>query len=1056
MLHKGIYEEIINKALQEELTALDPTLTGLVKGKLDEEDANKFLSAYIASITRKALKHVRENEKNKNEALLKQIKACNQLINVLSEVLSDEEFKLLQIDHAGEVLEEVYSKINNPRSLHKKQRTNRPVTSIAESSLFTGAVAEPSMLNELKQEILSCNEIDFLVSFVKWSGIRIIMDELKTFTENGGKLRIITTSYMEATDYKAIIELGKLENTEIKISYDIKSTRLHAKAYMFKRDTGFTTAYIGSSNLSNPALTSGLEWNLKVTEKDSFDIINKFEATFESYWNDSEFKTFREYNEADHQLLKESLTRKTQYGNEDFHFNLEIRPYPYQKEMLENLTVERDVFGRNKNLLVAATGVGKTVISAFDYKRYLQNRNGKAKLLFVAHREEILKQSQDTFRAILKDTNFGDMFVGSHTPTSFDHLFVSIQSFNSKQLDEKLTKDFYDFIIVDEFHHAAAKSYQKLLNHFDPSVLLGLTATPERMDGQDVTKYFDGQIASEMRLTEAINRKLLSPFQYFCVSDTVDLSTLQWSRKGYNASELENVYTHNTRRSQQIVHSLCKYVTDIDEVKGLGFCVGVEHAEYMASYFNQRKITSIALHGGSDKSTREKAQTQLRNGELKFIFVADLYNEGVDIPEVNTILFLRPTESLTVFLQQLGRGLRLQDDKECLTVLDFIGQAHKNYSFEEKFRALVGKTKHSIKHYVEDGFSNLPKGSFIQLEKQAKEYVLRNIKATANTKPNLINRMRYFEQDTNLDLTFSNFLNHYHLSVYDFYGKNKNRTFQRMLVEAGLQQDFRFELEDLVTKGLPKLFHINSKKLLEHFIHIVVYKGFLEKDDSEEKRLMTNIFYYSFFKDEPQKEGYTSIKSAIQTILQSEQMCQEIHDLLKHNYNTLKTMEIAHDFNFITPLTVHSVYSRDQLLAALEYYNEERRPEFREGVKHFKDKNTDIFLITLNKSEKDFSPSTLYEDYAINEKLFHWQSQSRLTITSPTAQRYIHHKENNHQIALFVREYKQEFGYTAPYTFLGTCEYVSHSGEKPISFVWRLKDELPPALVPKANKSIVK
>src|SRR5699024_10169629 len=206
-------------------------------------------------------------------------------------------------------------------------------------------------------------------------------------------------------------------------------TRLHAKAYMFKRDTGYTTAYIGSSNLSNPALTSGLEWNLKVTEKDSFDIINKFEATFESYWNDSEFKTFREYNEADHQLLKESLTRKTQYGNEDFHFNLEIRPYPYQKEMLENLTVERAVFGKN--------------------------RNGKAKLLFDAHREEILKQSQDTFRAILKDTNFGDMFVGSHTPTSFDHLFVSIQSFNSKQLDEKLTKDFYDFIIVDEFHHAA-------------------------------------------------------------------------------------------------------------------------------------------------------------------------------------------------------------------------------------------------------------------------------------------------------------------------------------------------------------------------------------------------------------------------------------------------------------------------------------------------------------------------------------------------------------------------------------------------------------------------
>src|SRR5699024_7563508 len=228
-------------------------------------------------------------------------------------------------------------------------------------------------------------------------------------------------------------------------------------------------------------------------------------------------------------------------------------------------------------------------------------------------------------------------------------------------------------------------------------------------DGQDITKYFDGKIASEMRLTEAINQKLLSPFHYFGVSDTVDLSTLRWSRKGYAIREVESVYTNNTIRSNQIIKSLYKYVTDVDEVKVLGFCVSIEHAIYMARHFNERNIPSIALHGNSDKETRRKAKVDLQQGRIKFIFVVDLYNEGVDIPDVNTILFLRPTESLTVFLQQLGRGLRLAENKECLTVLDFVGQAHKNYNFEEKYRALIGRSKHSVGHYIDKGFSNLPR-----------------------------------------------------------------------------------------------------------------------------------------------------------------------------------------------------------------------------------------------------------------------------------------------------------------------------------------------------------
>jgi superfamily II DNA or RNA helicase len=1055
MIKQGIYEEIITQKLKGELTSLDFNTYDVGKERIEVEEARKLLASYISLVTRKALKFVRENEADDQQAIINQIRTCNEVISTLSRRLDEEEFRKLQIEEEGEVLTSIYSRINSIRSITKNE-VIRPVTPISQSSLFTGSNYEPNMMSELQKEILTSDSIDMLVSFIKWSGLRCIIEELRSFTTNpNNKLRVITTSYMEATDYKAIQELSQLPNTEIKISYDVDRTRLHAKAYLFKRETGFSTAYIGSSNLSNPALTSGLEWNIKVTEKDSFDILKKFEATFESYWNDNEFKLFEPNNHQDQELLKHALSKSKKSDREEHQFIFDIRPYFYQKEILEQLQVEREVFGRMKNLLVAATGVGKTVISAFDYKRY-KNKHKSAKLLFVAHREEILQQSIETYRGILKDPNFGDMLVGASQPASLDHLFVSIQSFNSKKIYESTTPDFYDFIIVDEFHHAAAESHQRLLGHYQPKILLGLTATPERMDGKNILSYFDDTISAEMRLTQAINRKLLSPFQYFCVSDTVDLDKLKWSRRGYEIKELENVYTSNDHRSSQIIKSIDKYITDIDQIKGLGFCVSIEHAKYMADFFNKAGIPSVALYSDSSgrkelQTLRKEAQSQLVQGEIKFIFVVDLYNEGVDIPGVNTILFLRPTESLTVFLQQLGRGLRLAEGKECLTVLDFVGQAHKNYNFEEKFRALIGKTKHSVQHYVENGFVHLPKGCFVQLEKQAKDYILRNIKSSANTRGNLVAKMKYFEEDTGLSLTLSNFLKHYHLSIYDFYGKNGDRSFSRMMVEAGVAPDFEYAGEKVFTKRLPNLFHLNSRNLLEFLLDYLEYG----RIRNEEERLMLAIFYYSFYNSHPASEGCISLEEGIDQVLSQSELKDEFRQILQFLYRSLETMEIENDFDFACPLGVHCKYNTSQALAALGYFNENRSPAFREGVKHFEDKNLDIFFITLNKSEKDFSPSTLYDDYAINERLFHWQTQSRVAEGSKTAERYIFHKKRNHKIALFVREYKKENGYTSPFVFLGTADHVSHSGSQPMSFVWRLNEEMPSYLVPRANKNIL-
>ena len=651
MLFPGLYEQVINTALNRELSEIPDARKSVAP--IDKAEASKVLAQYLADVVQKGLENVLDNGGN----ITDQVDLANRIVSLIEQETKEAAFASLGVDQRAEQLLALLRE-QDPRLAVGRTAADlsRPETSIAQSSLFTGAIHEPQMYTELKKEIVSADRIDMLVSFIKWSGLRLLMDELREFTQNGGELRIITTSYMGATDVKAIEELRALPNTKIKVSYDTKRTRLHAKTYVFYRNTGFTTAYVGSSNLSNAAISSGLEWNVKVTHRDLPETIDKIAATFESYWNSSEFEY---YSEDQRERLARALKAEKYYDSNNAVYTIDIAPYSYQQEILDKLEAERTVRGYTRNLVVAATGTGKTVISALDYKRFRKQNPGKpCRLLFVAHREEIMRQSLYTFRAVLKDANFGELFVGNNRPESIDHLFMSIQTFNSQGFAEKTASDFYDYIVVDEFHHAAAPTYQNLLTYYQPKILLGLTATPERMDGKSILSYFGNRIAAEIRLPEAIDRKLLCPFQYFGVTDTVDLNTLKWSAGGYDKNELSNLYTLSgavaNRRADLVVSSLLRYVTDIDEVKGLGFCVSVEHAEFMCRYFNSRGIPSIFLTGKSSDEERKTAKGRLVSGEVCFIFVVDIYNEGVDIPEVNTVLFLRPTESLTIFLQQLG------------------------------------------------------------------------------------------------------------------------------------------------------------------------------------------------------------------------------------------------------------------------------------------------------------------------------------------------------------------------------------------------------------------
>ena len=1048
MLPNGLYEQVINKSLDAELAGTDKVVE---TASIDGAEAAKVLAKYVAEVVERGLENVKDNGGD----LETQIELVNRIVRDIAAGTNEGRFDGLSVAQRAEQLLALMERKNTALAVDERAGVVRPETSIAQSSLFTGSLHEPQMYTELKKEIVSCDRIDMLVSFIKWSGLRLLMEELGDFTRRGGKLRVITTSYMGATDIKAIEELRKLPNTQIKVSYDTKRTRLHAKTYVFYRDTGFTTAYVGSSNLSNAAISSGLEWNVKVTKKDLPETIDKIEATFESYWNSGEFEY---YDEGQLERLSRALKAEKYFDSNNAEtYTVDVQPYSYQQEILDKLEAERAVRGYTRNLVVAATGTGKTVVSALDYRRFRrQNSGAPCRLLFVAHREEILRQSLYTFRAVLKDANFGEMFVGNTRPESLDNLFISIQTFNSRNFTEKTTADFYDYIVVDEFHHAAAPTYQKLLTYYQPKILLGLTATPERMDGKGILPYFSNRIAAEIRLPEAIDRKLLCPFQYFGVTDVVDLDSLRWTAGGYDKTELSNIYTISglvaKRRADLVIESLFKYVTDIDDVKGLGFCVSVEHAKFMAQIFNERGIPSMFLTGDSPDEERKDAKNKLVSGQVCFIFVVDIYNEGVDIPEVNTVLFLRPTESLTVFLQQLGRGLRLSEGKECLTVLDFIGQANKKYNFEDKFAALLTNTTRGVTREIRDGFISLPKGCYIQLERKAAKYILDNIRASYGNSAGLVSRIATFREDMGKELTLANFLDHYRLDPRSLY---KFSSFSRLCVRADVRDDFTEPLEETMTKAFARLSVIDSRRWISFLLDILP-----RLDDVDfsalppvEKRML-QMFYVTVWGKAAEDWGSDEVLDNLYALSDSPVMLSELLELLRYQYQRIDFVDEAVDVGFDCPLDLHCTYTRDQILVAMDFL---KPATVREGVKWLPEKKLDLFFVTLNKSDKDYSPTTMYKDYSINSQLFHWQSQSTTAENSPTGQRYIHHQEQGSRVLLFVREFKSDriTSGAEAYTYLGPARYVKHDGSRPMNITWKLNAPIPAKFLKKTNKLVV-
>ncbi len=868
----------------------------------------------------------------------------------------------------------------------------------------------------------SADSIDVLMAFIRWSGVRPLTDALRRHCEAGKPLRVLTTTYTNSTEQRALNELERL-GADIKVSYDTASTRLHAKAWIFHRESGYSTAYIGSSNLTHSAQVLGLEWNVRVSGARNPDAVAKMAAVFTSYWESRDFAGYEatEFARRTQTIASPEVTLLSP---------IELDPRPFQEALLEHIELARHQ-GHHRNLLVAATGTGKTVMAAIDYARLRANLE-RSRLLFVAHREEILDQSRATFRYALRDGSFGEKWVGGQRPELFEHVFASIQSLNSADV-RNIDPTRFDVVIVDEFHHAAAPSYEALLDHLNPVELLGLTATPERADGLDVLRYFDGRIAAELRLWDAIDQDYLAPFAYFGVHDGLDLRGIPWRRgQGYDVAALEGVLTADHAWVHLVVDEVRRKISDPSQMRALGYCVSVGHAHFMAERFTELGLPAIALSAASRSDERRDALRELSEGKLRAVFTVDLFNEGIDVPAVDTLLLLRPTDSPTLFLQQLGRGLRKTAGKGACTVLDFVGTHRKEFRFDRRLRALLGGSRADVEQQVRQDFPFLPAGCSFQLDQVAKDIVLRSIREAIPSTW----RERCQELRSLGDVRLDEYLEMSGLELEDIYAGG--HSWSEMRRQAGLPTNAAGSSEAQLLRAVGRMLHVDDDERLEIYPRLLRENRppILEQLSPREQRLLrmlisslTTLGTSATFVD------------ALEQVWEHPQVRAELVEVLELLRERVPYLDHPLGLSDV-PLALHSRYTRTEILAAFKVGQGAKPHTWQTGVLWEPESQSDLFAFTLDKSVGGFSPTTRYRDYAISPELIHWESQSATAADSVAGMRYIGQRVQGTNVVLFARLRTTERAFWC----LGPATYVRHEGERPIAFVWKLRRHLPAEL----------
>ncbi len=1014
---RGLYETLVTEAMEAQLVALDGRLQAR-RSELHEAEAADRIAMHLARVIERAIASLDKRERVKVGTRL-----ARQLVDQIVEATNAGSLSSERPAEAGDVLRSVLGRLPDGSD----ETIEQPLIPLFDTTLLTNAPGEPRVGSQVLTEVHSADRIDVVMAFIRRSGIRPLLDALRTHCQAGRVLRVLTTTYTGSTEGAALDDLRDL-GADVRVSYDQGSTRLHAKAWYFYRHSGFSTAYIGSSNLTHSAQVSGLEWNVRASRARNPSVVDKVAAVFDSYWNSGDFIAY------DSKQFQAAMAHAERDRIEVVMSPIELRPEPFQERLLEQVALARRL-GHHKNLLVSATGTGKTVMAALDYGR-LRESLPRARLLFVAHREEILTQTLATFRHALRDYAFGELWVGRARPQRFEHVFASIQSLTATGL-EHLEPDHFDIVIVDEFHHAGAGTYRRLLEHLQPVELLGLTATPERSDGLPVLDWFEGRIAAELRLWDAVDQHRLVPFAYYGVHDGLDLRGVPWRRgRGYDVEGLSNLLTGNNAWAHLVIQELTRRVDSLANMRALGFCVSIQHARFMARVFGEAGIAAVAIWSDTPDQERRQALLDLAERRVKVVFSVDLFNEGVDVPAVDTLLMLRPTESPTLFLQQLGRGLRRHPSKTVCTVLDFVGLHRSEFRFDRKLRALLGGSRSDVAAQVEQGFPFLPAGCHMELDRVASDIVLAGIKSAVPSRWSAKVEELRLHARSKPDFTLQSFLDTTGLELEDVYAGSKS--WSDLCEEAGVAILPSGPSEEPLRRACGRLLHVDDPERIQG------YQSLLASDSvpdpsllSEVDRRLLRMLVASLV--DKAVASTTPLRQGCELLWRHPQIRREVLALMATLAERVEHVTTTLSGQSQVPLAVHARYTRIEILAAFGIGEAAKVAPWQTGVYWAKVAAADLLAFTLDKTSGQFSPTTRYRDYAISRDLIHWESQSVTRADSETGLRYQNHVAQGSRIMLFARRQSTD----RSFYFLGPATYVKHEAELPMSITWHLERPLP-------------
>lgn len=1028
-LPDGLYDQVLTQTLQALVARSTDQSTRSLQA-LDPADAPARLSELLAAQLAQMLDDLHGEGDDK---LRQQLELVNFLLVSLRLRLGQ-----------GVVADAVAEPAQILQAVHRHSAPPvPPETGLAAPWLFTAGKGSPALLGELRRELAACDRVDILVSFITHSGVRKLFDILQAITAVGAdgrprtRLRVLTTTYTGATEVRALDALAGLPGCEIRVSLDGRRTRLHAKAWLFRRRTGFGSAYVGSANLSGAALMGGLEWTTKFTERGQPELFERACAHFETLWEDSEFQRYDPADPAHRQALSAALKRES---GEDILARptfFELAPKAYQQEMLDQLRLERD-HGRWRNLVVAATGTGKTVVAAFDYRRLCLAEGGRPRLLFVAHREEILRQALRTYREVLRDHAFGEVLAGGMEPESFDHLFATIDSVVSRDLLVRWGASHWYAVVVDECHRLAAGRFDAFVTAVRPRVLLGLTATPERSDGKPILGYFDnrpdGAPAVELRLWHALDQQLLCPFEYYACDDDTDFSGVPWAQPGELAA-IDTLVTGNHVRARLVVDEWRRLAGDPARGRALVFCVSVAHAQFMTAQLERAGIKALCVVGETSHDERRQAPERLARGEVAALVTCDLYNEGVDLPMVDTLLLLRPTQSPVLFQQQIGRGLRLSPGKESCLILDFVGRHREDFRFDRLLSTLTGLPRGQLIEAVDKGFGSLPPGCHIHLQRQAREQVLRSLRKLVqqNWRRLQTELQAYAALRGRSAVRLATFLREQAIGLDELYRSQGRSGWTNLKRDAGLLATPPGAEDGYFGRRFGDLLHVDDPARTDLLLK-VAEPGASYAPQGERERQLLQMFAY-------QVDGQTrqtgSGEDFLQRLRAHPELLAELGEIGEVLQPTSSLQQRAVPGLEDVPLCLHAAYGVREILTAVGWLTAARRTPFQAGVLALHERKVELLFVTLDKRE-GYHEKIAYHDYAISAERFHWQSQNAAGPETPAGRRYLESPGNGWRFQLFVRTAKGQ-----PYRACGPVTLEQAEGSKPMSIHWRLEVPLP-------------